>query len=150
MKTLYFVQHGAALSKDVDAKRPLSNTGSEQVKRAAAYLKAHNVIIRKICHSGKLRAAQTAALFSEILAVEQVSELSGMNPNDNPSELIKQISEDAVMYIGHLPHIQKAAAGVITNNSEHPLLKFQNSAVVCIELDKGVGCIKWFITPDMC
>ncbi len=150
MKTLYFVQHGIAQSKDVDPKRPLSDAGSEQVQRVAAYLKAHNIVIRKICHSGKLRAAQTAALFSEVLAVDQVSELSGMNPNDNPSELIEQISEDAVMYIGHLPHIQKTAAEIITNKSDHPVLKFQNSAVVCIELDQGAGRIKWFITPEMC
>ncbi|WP_019613826.1 phosphohistidine phosphatase SixA [Psychromonas ossibalaenae] len=150
MKTLYFVQHGIAESKDVEPKRPLSDAGSEQVKRVAGYLKAHNIVIRKICHSGKLRAAQTAVLFSEILAVDDVSEQDAMNPNDNPAELIENICDDAVMYIGHLPHIQKTAAEIITNSTVYPVLKFQNAAVACIEIEKGVGCIKWFITPDMC
>ncbi len=148
-KKLYFVQHGAAYTKNVDEKRPLSDNGSAEVKKVAIYLKNHKVVIKKIYHSKKLRAAQTATIFSDILAVDYVSELSGMNPNDDPHKLIKQITEDAIMYVGHLPNIQNVVANIITN-SNNTVVKFQNAAVVCIEIDNSMATIKWFITPNLC
>lgn len=150
MKTIYFVQHGIAHSKDVDQKRPLSDIGNSEVHKVAIYLREHKVAIRKICHSGKLRALQTAAIFSEILGVDNLAELRGMNPNDNPAELIEQITEDAVMYVGHLPNIANVVAENIASGVNNTVLKFQNSAVVCIEIDESTACIKWFITPSMC
>ena len=150
MKTVYFVQHGIAHSKDVDQERALSDMGNLEVHRVATFLREHNVAIHKICHSGKLRARQTAAIFSEILAVNNLAELDGMAPSDNPAELIKQITEDAVMYIGHLPNLAKVVTTLIADGNNHPVIKFQNAAVVCIELDENSAVIKWFITPDMC
>lgn len=150
MKTIYFVQHGIARAKEIDQKRPLSDIGNAEVHKVAISLREHKVPIRKICHSGKLRALQTAAIFSEILGVANLNELAGMQPNDNPAQLIEQISEDGVMYIGHLPNIAKVVAQLVTGDSERTPIKFQNAAVVCIEIDESGACIKWFITPDMC
>ncbi len=150
MKTVYFAQHGMAHPKDVDPQRPLSDLGSAEVRRVATYLREHKIVIRKICHSGKLRALQTATIFSQILGVGYVSELSGMNPNDNPAELIEQITEDAVLYVGHLPHIANVITNIITADGNNTVLKFQNSAVACIEMDKSTASIKWFIIPSIC
>ena len=150
MKMIYFVQHGIARAKDVDQKRSLSDIGNAEVHKVATCLRAHNVSIRKICHSGKLRAQQTAAIFSEILGVNNLAELNGMDPSDNPAELIEQLTEDAVMYIGHLPNLANVVTALIAGGVNYPVIKFQNSAVVCIELDENRAVIKWFITPDMC
>ena len=114
------------------------------------HLKKHEVVIGRICHSGKLRAQQTAEIFSDILAVINISKLNGMNPNDNPEELIKQMNEDQVMYIGHLPNLQHVVSKIVVNNENITVIKFQNSAVVCIELENNIASIKWFITPDIC
>jgi phosphohistidine phosphatase len=150
MKTIYFVQHGIARPAEVDQKRPLSDIGNAEVHKVATSLREHKVPIRKICHSGKLRAKQTATIFSEILGVAQLTELSGMAPNDNPAQLIEQISEDGVMYIGHLPHLSRVVAQLVSGDATYPLVKFQNAAVLCMEMDESSAAIKWFITADMC
>ena len=150
MITNYFVQHGVAESKDVDQSRPLSDDGKYLVAKVASRLKDQNIVIGKIHHSGKLRALQTAQIFSEILEVSAISEMSGLNPNDEARKIIDQLKEDAVMYVGHLPNIQKIVSGIITRGGSDPVVKFQNSAVACIEIDQGQGCLKWFITADFC
>ncbi len=150
MVTVYFVQHGIAHPKDVDEKRPLSEGGSSEVCKVAAYLKNHEVCIVKIFHSGKLRARQTAEIFAQQLGVSTMCEIGGMNPNDNASQLIEQIGESNVMYVGHLPNIQNVVSHLVSKTEDHPVVHFQNSAVVCVELGNSVGIIKWFITPTMC
>jgi len=150
MKTVYLVQHGIAHVKDVDEKKSLSDAGIKDVRKVAEYLKKHEVCINKICHSRKLRAFQTAEIFSEILEVNNICTLDGMNPNDKPAKLIQQMNEDHVMYVGHLPNMQYVVSEIVVNNENIAVLKFQNSAVVCIELENNVGSIKWFITPVMC
>ena len=150
MLTVYFVQHGIALSKDVDETRPLSNAGAEEVQRVASTLKKNNVDICKIYHSGKLRALQTASIFSQVLDVKVIDELKGLNPNDEPEKLIEQITEDAVMYIGHLPNLNKVVSTLLTNNINNNIINFQNSAVACVEINDNENHMNWFITPKQC
>ena len=150
MITVYFVQHGIALAKDIDETRPLSDDGTDEVRNVASMLKNNNIIIRKIVHSGKLRALQTASIFSQILDVNNVSELKGMNPNDVSEKLIEQITEDAVMYIGHLPNMQNVVSKLVTNDKDNNVVKFQNAAVVCVEINEDESHINWFITPQLC
>jgi len=150
MISVYFVQHGVALSKDIDETRPLSDAGADEVANIASALKRKNIAIAKIVHSGKLRALQTATIMARILDVNNVSEQTGMNPNDAPERLIEQISEDAVMYVGHLPNIQKVVASLVSNGKDNSIIKFQNAAVVCVEINQDESHINWFITPQWC
>ena len=150
MITVYFVQHGTALAKEIDETRPLSNAGADEVCKVASMLKSNHIAISKIVHSGKLRALQTASIFSQILNINIVSKLKGMNPNDAPEKLIEQLTEDAVMYIGHLPNIQNVISKLVTNDKNNNIIKFQNSAVACVELNQGESHINWFITPQLC
>ena len=73
-----------------------------------------------------------------------------MAPNDNPAQLIEQISEDGVMYIGHLPHLSRVVAQLVSGDATYPLVKFQNAAVLCMEMDENSAAIKWYLTADMC
>ncbi|HEY7866576.1 MAG TPA: phosphohistidine phosphatase SixA [Psychromonas sp.] len=150
MKTLYFVQHGIAHPEDVDPTRSLSDIGIDEVRRVAAYLKDHHIVISKIYHSGKFRAQQTARLFAEALAIDNIAEIKGLNPNDDPDQLINQLTEDAVMYVGHLPNIAYLVTQLISGDKNKAALKFQNAAVACIEIDTSSAGLKWFITPNMC
>jgi phosphohistidine phosphatase len=61
---LCLVQHGAALAKEVDADRPLSEHGVRDVRRVAAFLKDAGIPVTRIVHSGKARAEQTAHLLA--------------------------------------------------------------------------------------
>ena len=150
MKTLYFAQHGIAHPEDFDPTRSLSEIGIDEVRRVAAYLKDHNIVITKICHSGKFRAQQTARLFAETLGINNIAEINGLNPNDDPSSLIKQLTEDAVMYVGHLPNIENVVTQLISSDKNKPVIKFQNAAVACVEMDSSSASLKWIITPSMC
>lgn len=150
MKTLYFAQHGIAHPKDVDPTRSLSEIGIEEVRRVAAYLKDHHIVITKIYHSGKFRAQQTARLFAETLEIDELAEIDGLNPKDDPDLLINQLTEDAVLYVGHLPNMERVVTQLISSDKNNPVLKFQNAAVACIEVDSSSAGLKWFITPSMC
>ncbi|MCW8931847.1 MAG: phosphohistidine phosphatase SixA [Gammaproteobacteria bacterium] len=150
MLTIYLVQHGVALEKDVDATRPLSDIGIEETTQIAATLLKQGIIINKIVHSGKLRAHQTASIFAEVMNISQISEMSGMKPNDNPDELIEQMTEDGVMYVGHLPNVQIVASNLVGNGQNSGVFQFKNSAVACIEIHEDNNSIKWFLTPELC
>ncbi|MEH6451838.1 MAG: phosphohistidine phosphatase SixA [Psychromonas sp.] len=149
MKTIYFVQHGLANTREIDLKRGLSDIGSEQTSKVATYLQHHKIVINKICHSGKLRASQTAAIFSDVLSIPNVCELNCILPNEAPEELIKQINSDAVMYIGHLPNLQKVLNLLLCQNIDNKVLSLQNSAVACVEIEDTTASLKWFITAEM-
>ena len=150
MITAYFVQHGIALAKDIDETRPLSDAGAAEVDKVASTLKSNNIAISKIVHSGKLRALQTASIIAQVLEINIISEQKGMNPNDVPEKLIEKITEDAVMYVGHLPNIQNVVSNLVTKGKSNNIIKFQNVAVACVEINEDESHIKWFITPQLC
>lgn len=150
MKTVYFVQHGMALSKDIDATRPLSDSGAKAVHKMATQLQHNNIVIHNIAHSGKLRALQTALIFAQVLNIKNIFELKGMKPNDPSNELIEQITDDASMYVGHLPNIQNVVSNLVTADENMDVIKFQNCAVACIEINSDNSHIKWFILPELC
>lgn len=150
MKTIFFVQHGLAHNKDVSVDRNLSDLGRKQTSKVATYLQNNNIVINKICHSGKLRAEQTAQIFSQVLAVNNICGLSYLSPKGDPDQLISQINEDAVMYIGHLPNLQKVLSKLLCNDQDNKVVSLQNSAVACIEIEAEQASLKWFITADMC
>ncbi|MCX4027782.1 phosphohistidine phosphatase SixA [Endozoicomonas sp. SM1973] len=147
---LYFVQHGIAAAKEVDENRPLLEIGYNDSNKIAIYLKQHNIEINKICHSGKLRAKQTAEIFSKQLKVDNVIEVSNMSPNDDPDFLIGGYLEEKCMYVGHLPNLQKVVAQLVAGDQERDVIKFQNSAIVCLEIEEDRGRVLWFIPPSMC
>jgi phosphohistidine phosphatase len=150
MLTAYFVQHAIALPKDIDENRPISNAGFEETRRVATYLSKHGIKIDHVFHSKKLRSQQTANLFADILQVKSSYAINGMSPNDDPQQLISQIKEEACMFVGHLPNIEKVVSKLVSNTKNAEVLKFQNSAVACVEINAGNARVKWFITPDMC
>ncbi|MCP3851440.1 MAG: phosphohistidine phosphatase SixA [Gammaproteobacteria bacterium] len=145
----YFVQHGIATDKEVDERRPLTDKGEREVIQMAIVLKNQKIPIHKIVHSGKLRAEQTADIFSRILEVNHVSQIKGLNPKDAPETLIQQMTDDAVMYIGHLPNLEKVVSTLLANTQEG-VIKFKNSAVACVSIMENDSQLQWFITPELC
>ncbi len=150
MTTFYFVQHGIACSSDVDTARPLTDQGRAQVSEMARHLAAHRINIKKICHSGKLRAQQTAELFAAQLNCTDVTVQAGMKPNDDPATFIDGISnEDAVMYVGHLPHLDRVVSLLLSGNGDLSLIKFQNAAVACVEKLPDRNCLNWYMITEL-
>ena len=147
-KTIYFAQHGLAVDKSDDPERPLSEAGIQQTQSIADRLCISNTPVSRIFHSGKLRAAQTAEIFAAALAVSTLSIVDQLSPNDDVTLLANNLNEDNSLYVGHLPHLEKLVSFLVTGNNEHNIIKFQNSAVVCLEKNNKQYHIEWYITPE--
>jgi phosphohistidine phosphatase len=147
---LYFVQHGIALAKEVDPDRRLSPDGLKEVEYISAWLKRMGISVKKIYHSGKTRAMETAQIFTEKIGDGGISELPGMNPDDDVKRFVKFIKEDDVMYIGHLPHLERLVSYLITGDDAKRVVTFVNAGVVCIARDSAGFHVQWCIRPSMC
>ena len=150
---LYLIQHGEAKSKDEDPSRPLTEKGAKDAEKVAEHISKLGVKVKKIFHSGKLRAKQTAEICAKYLKPEEgVSETVGLNPLDPPEtwiEKLKTINED-IMLTGHLPHLSKLTSALITGDKNKEIIKFRNAGTVCLERDEqGKWTILWAIPPEM-
>ncbi|MEB2836918.1 MAG: histidine phosphatase family protein [Desulfurococcales archaeon] len=86
MVRVCLVQHGQALSEDVDPRRPLSPEGRGEVERVASFLAFAGVRVLRILHSTKLRARETAEILARHLRPEGgVEEAGGLEPRADPS-----------------------------------------------------------------
>lgn len=150
---IYLMQHGEALEKDQDPDRPLSADGIAAVKRVAAFLAKSGVHIPQIWHSGKTRAAQTAAILFETLGSDGTCEAhSGLAPKDPPElagrNLEKQSRDTAV--VGHLPQLAFIAGYLLAADPARPCIAFQRGAVACLEHDRsGTWQVAWMVTPHL-
>jgi phosphohistidine phosphatase len=144
---LYFVQHGLAVSKNDNPERPLSEDGIRQTRAIASQLLSSNIPVSGIYHSGKLRAKQTAEIFASILNINKLAAVEHLSPNDDVSLFSQQLNTDQVLYVGHLPHLEKLVSSLVTGKDSPSVLKFKNSAVVCLEKNDSLYHISWYLTP---
>ncbi|MDT8281326.1 MAG: phosphohistidine phosphatase SixA [Gammaproteobacteria bacterium] len=147
-KIIYFAQHGLAVDKNENPERPLSETGIQQTGSVADRLSISSIPVSKIFHSGKQRAAQTAEIFASALAVSTVSITNHLSPNDDVTLLANNLNENNALYVGHLPHLEKLVAYLVTGNKNGNIIKFKNSAVACLEKNDKNYQLKWYLTPD--
>lgn len=74
-------------SKEIDPDPPLSEQNRRDVERLAALLRTAGIQVDVILHSGKTRAAQTAALLAaSMLPAGQPQARAGLGPTD-PQQL---------------------------------------------------------------
>ncbi len=151
--SIYLVQHGKSLSKEKDPEKGLSEEGKSEVKRIAAVAKGYNVRISVIEHSGKKRASQTAQIFADYLLPEKgIRKRQNINPMDDVVDLASAVnSEENVMYIGHLPFMEKLISYLITGNTNKTVFKLQNGGIVCLDYcsDEKSWMIKWALMPNV-
>ena len=149
MNQIYFAQHGLALDKSENPDRPLSADGITQTQAVANQLKSSSVFISQIFHSDKLRAQQTADIFSATLATPTPTLHQDMAPMDDCEILISSLSTNHALYVGHLPHLDKVVSSLVTKNNASQILQFKNSGVVCLSNDSEAYSICWYLTPDL-
>jgi phosphohistidine phosphatase len=150
---LYLVQHGAAIAKEDDPKRPLTPQGRADVKRLAEFLKRAGIRVERVIHSGKLRAEQTAECLADAIAAGIELETSGLiNPNDDPRAFDWQSDswDRDTLIVGHLPFLAKLAAHLVVGDEAQLLVAFQPGTVVCVEHADGARwVIDWMIRPEL-
>jgi phosphohistidine phosphatase len=150
---LYLVQHGDALSKTINPKRPLSDQGHQDVQKMAQFLKQSDVKVEQVIHSGKLRARQTADYLSKNMAIGKTLQINDkINPNDSPQCIAQNIMtwECDSLIVGHLPFMAKLVSYLVLGSDESAVVAFQPGTVVCIQRDEEQKWqINWMITPEL-
>src|SRR5579864_1893885 len=101
------MQHGEAIWEEHDPARPLTEKGRADTKRVVQYaVERAGVHVRRIVHSGKLRARQTAEAWREYLPAVTITEEEGLDPKASPEIWRERLARepDDVLIVGHLPH----------------------------------------------
>ena len=148
--SIYLVQHGRSLPKEMDPDQGLSDQGKRDVRKIAQVAKGYEVEILQIYHSGKKRAAQTAELFDMILETPGgIDEAEGLKPMDDVSVIAEKLDpETQIMVVGHLPFMERLVSHLITGDQDRPVFKFQNAGILCIDKNsEGYWYIKWALMP---
>jgi phosphohistidine phosphatase len=149
--TLYLVQHGKNLPKEDDPSQPLSSTGREETQRMAEVARGYAVPVRRIEHSPKERAGETAAILAAFLEPEDgCAERQGIKALDEVAPIAEEVrTRDKLMLVGHLPFLERLAALLITGTQEPKVLTFQNSGIVCLDQDPetSLWSIQWCLMP---
>ncbi len=137
---LYLVQHGDALTKDVDPDRPLSDQGRADITRLVAWLVRSDVTVSRICHSGKTRARQTAELLGSVLeAGGKIHSAEGLGPNDPPEVLLQQLQtvDEDTLIASHLPFVARVLSQAVTGLPDQRLVEFRPGSIAVAERDKN-------------
>lgn len=144
---IYLVHHAEALSADVDPLRPLSAAGRAHAEALAAAAAARGVKPGVICHSGKLRARQTAEAFSRLcnpLAV--VAAQRGLQPTDPPQGIAPLLAGEELnlMVVGHMPNLSRILALLTRGSAEAPV-RFPEYGLVALEKTEAGWEERWRI-----
>ncbi|HVO67186.1 MAG TPA: phosphohistidine phosphatase SixA [Syntrophales bacterium] len=150
--SLYLVQHGESLPKEINPDRPLSEEGKATVHRIAKTVAEYHIRVSQIIHSGKTRARQTAEIISMYIKPELgIRESTGLDPNDDVYSIASTIKgPENFMIVGHLPFLERLVSFLITGTDKYTIVKFQNGGIVCFyqETEKAIWYIKWMIMPE--
>lgn len=150
---LYLVQHGKSLPKDQDPDQGLSEEGAAETERIARTAVEKGVTVSRIRHSVKTRARQTAEIFARALNPKQgTQEISGIKPMDDVAKAAAGFDPaENTMLVGHLPFMERMTAFLITGSIDRPILKFQNSGIVCLDKDPATQAwvILWTLLPKI-
>jgi len=150
---IFLVQHGKSLSKDQDPEKGISKIGVEETERIAQVAAGYKVKVKRIVHSGKKRALNTAEIFSRHLTpVEGVEKGEGLKPLDDVTLWAAKLAPGAdLMLVGHLPFMEKLTGFLTTGSEGITPFKFQNSGIVCLDRhsDSDQWFIQWSLTPNI-
>jgi phosphohistidine phosphatase len=149
---LYLVQHGEAKPESEDPERPLTDRGTELVRRMAAWAAQVGLKVDQIRHSGKRRAEETAALLAERLdPAKGVIAVEGLKPNDDVRPVAEAVLAErgAVMLVGHLPHLSRLTNLLLTGDPEGGVLRFRMAGIVSLSNLDGKWAVNWLMPPDL-
>ena len=147
----FLVRHGEAKPEYEDPQRPLSDRGRRDVERIARALSEKKIAGVEILHSGKLRAKQTAEIIARFLSPgRRARQITGLAPDDDPvlAEAELEAADGPVLLVGHLPHLGRLAALLVTGDAERSVVEFPPATVVCLSRVDGAWKVAWSLTPD--
>ena len=155
---LYLIRHGIAEERGDawpdDAKRPLTDEGTERMRKAARGLVRLGVKFDAVLTSPFVRTRQTAEIVATayeerppIVAVESLA--PGGSIQSVLSDLERQARRSRVAIVGHEPGIGELAARLA--GARYPI-EFKKGAVCRIDVKTfpaGPGKLRWFVTSKV-
>ena len=148
----YLVRHGDALAAELDPRRPLSERGRADVAKLAQMAAARDVSVAQICHSGILRAQETAEILALSLRPPHgVRQIGGLLPEDDPiiGKAEIESSNEPTMLIGHLPYMARLAALLVTGDAARSIIEFAPATMVGCSQVGSIWRIDWQINPAL-
>ena len=149
---LYLVQHGAAVGKDIDPERPLSEQGVYDVKAIAGVLRTAGIRVERTWHSGKRRAEQTAAILARaVMKTAVVEQVDGISPNDPVAVFAEDadVWEQDTLVVGHLPFMARLVSLLTTGDPEQAVVSYSPGSVVCLERLDTHWAVCWMLRPGL-
>lgn len=151
---IYLVQHAKSKSKEDDPERPLTDEGFQDIEKMANFAKkGSGIVLRKILHSGKLRARQTAEVLATSLSPEEgVEEVDNLDPLADPGIWAERISKSdgGIMLVGHLPHLASLAAVLLCEDKGQAPINFHNAGIIKLIRDPATNWyIDWIVVPSI-
>ncbi|MCA1563222.1 MAG: phosphohistidine phosphatase SixA [Acidobacteria bacterium] len=156
---VYLIRHGIAAARGEeypdDSKRPLTSRGIARLKKEAKALDKLEVVFDQIIASPLLRTRQTADVLSECMKSKPpVTTADALAPAGTPAaviqELGKHMRKGRLALVGHEPNLGELAGRLIGARTP---IEFKKGAVCRIDFEvlppKGIGQLRWFITPGM-
>jgi phosphohistidine phosphatase len=156
---LYLIRHGVAAERGDeypdDSKRPLTNGGISRLRKEAKALEELGVAFDHIITSPLVRTRQTADIFVESLKSKpSLSQSDALAPAGTSAAVIQELGKHMrkarIALVGHEPNIGELAARLI--GARLPL-EFKKGGICRIDFEvfppKGVGQLRWFVTPRM-
>lgn len=156
---LYLIRHGEAAERGKDypddSKRPLTSQGIARLRKQAKALDDLGIGFDQIITSPLARTKQTAEVFAETLKSKPaVSSSDSLAPAGTPASVIQELGKHMrlarIALVGHEPNIGELAARLI--GARVPF-EFKKGAICRIDFEifppKGVGQLRWFLTPKM-
>jgi phosphohistidine phosphatase len=147
---LYLVQHGQAKPEDEDPERPLTNDGADEVGRVARRaVERLGVRPRRVVHSGKTRARQTAEIWGRLLDVD-AEQSDALAPNDDATAWVRRVADENedLMLVGHLPHLARLATMLLTGSADDPLIQFHQGGLVTLERSDTGWMVSVVLAPN--
>jgi phosphohistidine phosphatase len=120
----------------------------------AAFSRRAGIDIAQIRHSGKRRAAETAAILAQHLAPPEGSTpLAGLAPDDDAQPIadLLRCETQPLMLVGHRPFLERLTGLLLAGNPSRCLVQFQPGGIVCLEQDPETRSwsVAWAVTPAL-
>ena len=152
---LYIARHGLATTKDEHPDCPLTEVGRRDIARIASFLARTRPTIKRIIHSGKTRAAQTALIYAETLGpgrfVEEASE--GLSPNDPTDPVVRALASwnEDTMLVSHLPLVGKLVGRLVNDDESRSFIDFHAGSIACLKKSTPSEnwTLAWAISPHL-
>jgi len=158
--TLYLMRHGIAEDGLAcgDAARRLTDEGRHRVAEVAGGLARMGVLPDLILASPLVRAQETAAIVTAVLAPER--EFETYEPLANDQEAAAMVAQlepyrrfRTILLVGHQPSMGEFASQLLTGSPYAVSLPFKKGAVAAIAVGavppRAPGQLLWFAPPRL-